>query len=279
MAYWNSINPDTLKTLLGLRDAGLLRNFYLAGGTGLALQVGHRVSVDLDLFTAEPSTEIPTEDIYAQCAKYFKHAGVEIKLQSSDQLWLVINGVEVTFLAYPYGHKYPLLKEDGIPLADARDIAFQKALAIGRRNHARDYVDLAWMLRKGSLTLDDIIKGASELFNAKEEGVFSPRLFLQQLVYTNALPDREAALNQLHTYESFDSIAKELMAAVYERSQHLLRGAPAQTNKSSPSPSPGPKSRIIAPSSRRACGPHCYNAKSKTCRCSCGGKNHGKGRR
>lgn len=177
MAYWNSIDPDARKTLLGLRDAELLRNFYLAGGTGLALQVGHRVSVDLYLFTIEPSIAIPIEDIYAQCTKYFRRTGVKIKLQSSEQLWLVINGVEVTFLAYPYGLKYPLLKEDGIPLADARDIAFQKALAIGRRNTARDYVDLAWMLRKGNLNLDDIIEGASELFNAKEEGYFLPGYF------------------------------------------------------------------------------------------------------
>ncbi|MDA8065392.1 MAG: nucleotidyl transferase AbiEii/AbiGii toxin family protein [Thermaerobacter sp.] len=231
MIYLDSITSKTLKTLWQLRDAGLLRGFYLAGGTGLALQVGHRISDDLDFLTDQPSIEIPTGLLHAQCVKHFQGNKLGVLIKSTEQLRLAINGVAVTFLAYPYKHKYPLLNEDGIPLADARDIAFQKALAIGRRETARDYIDLAWILKNGILTLDSLISGASELFNAKEAGSFSPRLFLQQLVCTDNLPDKEAALKQLHTHESFDSITEELVTVVHERSQRLLQSDPEGTNK------------------------------------------------
>ncbi len=223
MNYWDGIDSRALSILLRLNDVGLLKSFYLSGGSGLAIQLGHRVSLDLDLFTERRATDIPAANLLAQCKKHFGTTQVKTNVNTSDQLWLEINGVKVTFLAFPYPHKYPLLpNEKGVPLADARDIAAQKALAIGERSTARDYVDLAWILRKGIATLEQIIADASEIFVLDKEKVFSLRLFLQQLVYTNDLRDIKDTVKMLHTQENFTVIASELVNAVSKTTQKLL---------------------------------------------------------
>ena len=232
MFYWNGIDRRALSTLLKLKDNGLLKNFYLSGGTGLAIQLGHRVSLDLDLFTEHPTAEIPTAKLLSQCGKHFGTAKVKTEINAPDQLRIEIDGVKVTFLAFPYARKYRLLpNEKDIPLADARDIAAQKALAIGQRNSARDYVDLAWILRKGVVTVDQIIEDAKEVFVLDSEEVFSPRLFLQQLAYTNDLPDTEDTIKLLQKQESFAALASELVNAVNNASRKLLQPAPDKTKK------------------------------------------------
>ncbi len=230
MFCWDDIDRQALATLLKLKDAGLLKNFYLTGGTGLAIQLGHRVSLDLDLFTEHPTAEIPTTKLLSQCVKHFGTAKVKTIINAPDQLWIEIDGVKVTFLAFPYARKYKLLtNEKDIPLADARDIAAQKALAIGQRNHARDYVDLAWVLRKGVVTVDQIIEDAKEVFTLDNEEIFSPRLFLQQLAYTNDLRDTEDTKKSLHTHEDFAVLASELVNAVNHASRKLLQSARDKT--------------------------------------------------
>jgi hypothetical protein len=125
------MHPEVLtKPAAGL--FGLLARFsgfYLAGGTALALQIGHRVSVDFDLFRA---AEIDRGML--QCAhKIFSEAEVSPLVNNADELTVLVNGVKVTFLRYPFPPDEPFVVYEHVPLLSVRDIAVTKAYTIGRR--------------------------------------------------------------------------------------------------------------------------------------------------
>lgn len=133
-----------------------------------------------------------------------------------------IEGVHVTFLAFPFDLKYRLLRESGIHIANIRDIALQKAYAIGRRARTRDYIDLAYILEDGAITLEELISDAQSVFRINGDPVFSPRLFLQQLTYTEDLADREDALRLLVRKRSFEAITDFLKTKVREAVQSMV---------------------------------------------------------
>lgn len=139
-----------------------------------------------------------------------------------DQLWLEIEGIKVTFLAYPFSRVAPLHIEDGIAVASIRDIAVQKAYVIGRRATARDYVDMAFILRSGEVSLEQIVHDAQSVLVLDGEAVFSTRIFLCQLVYTDDVTDKEASIRSLYHREDFDSIVDTLRKEVERATPHLL---------------------------------------------------------
>lgn len=210
--YWDRIDPRAADLLRSWPARDLLRRFYLSGGTGLALQLGHRISVDVDFFTKEPAARIEASSIVQQLERHFPRWALSHR--ATDQLWAEISGVRVSFLAYPFRLRYALVEAGGVFVADARDIGLQKAYAIGRRATARDYIDLAWLIRMGILSIDTIIKEAQEVFVLDGEKLFSPKLFLQQLLYTEDLEDRDAVVKQLWHQETLDDLMQVLRDAV-----------------------------------------------------------------
>jgi hypothetical protein len=194
--------------------------FYLAGGTELALHLGHRKSRDLDLFTRDPHQrlpQIPDLDSGISC-----FASVEWEIRTPEQWQLRLDGVSVTFLAYPFPCRFALHRWHGLAVADARDIAIHKAYTIGRRAQARDYLDLYAVLSQGIASIDDLIAWAQDTYGE----AFSPRLFLQQLTYTTDLPDREQALALLESPRKFDTIASDLVKMVQEWSLRRFHQSP-----------------------------------------------------
>ena len=119
-----------------LAARSVLEDFYLAGGTGLALQIGHRRSADLDLFreTAFASTELRDRLRGLDALRALETAPATVHLQ--------LHGVKVSFLHYPYPLLFPLRAFDRLAVADARDIACMKLDAIANRGSRRDFVDL-----------------------------------------------------------------------------------------------------------------------------------------
>ncbi|NMP25051.1 hypothetical protein [Sulfobacillus harzensis] len=118
--------------------------------------------------------------------------------------------MSVTLLAYPFPHRFGYQPWRGLAVADARDVAVQKAYTVGRRAQARDYLDLHAVLTRGIVSLDDLMRLAQDTYR----DAFSPRLFLQQLTYTQDLPDRDSALSLLVTPQSFDTITQDLTRQV-----------------------------------------------------------------
>mgnify|MGYP002358738352 FL=1 len=113
------------------------REFYLVGGTAIALHIGHRRSIDFDLFKATPfQTKKILDKIQKQEHKYL------ITRNVSGQLNLIISDVKFTFFEYPYIIEASEDFEKKIKLPTLLDLAAMKAFALGRRSKWKDYVDL-----------------------------------------------------------------------------------------------------------------------------------------
>jgi hypothetical protein len=161
-------------------------DFYLAGGTGLALQIGHRVSVDFDLFSAEPIKKT----LLATIERIFAKASREILISNKNELTIIAGGVKFTFLHYPFPVMLPLNASGPIPMLAAREILAAKAYTIGRRGEFKDYVDIYCGLSGGHSSLGEIITLAQQ----KYEDAFNDRLFLEQLVYLDDVEDVEITM-------------------------------------------------------------------------------------
>ena len=118
------------------------REYYLVGGTAIALYVGHRRSVDFDLFKkAEINHEKNLEKIRKSGKKYI------ITRHVAPQMNLVVEGVKVTFFQYSYDIKAKQKYKNYFRLPTLLDLAAMKAFAMGRRSKWKDYVDLYFLLK------------------------------------------------------------------------------------------------------------------------------------
>ncbi len=170
-----------------LTDAGKLlfpklvafRNFYLAGGTALALQIGHRVSVDFDCFMDEPIKRTLLDHV----EDVFRDEKRSIAVNNRRELTLFVSGVKLTFLHYPFPSVLPLVSLGDITALSVMEIGATKAYTIGRRGELKDYIDLYCILKNNLTTLNDI----SALARQKYGDAFEPRLFFEQLLYWDDL--------------------------------------------------------------------------------------------
>lgn len=201
-------NPAQVLDQNGWRVCGkigksfLANEFYLAGGTGLALQLKHRRSFDLDFFQRDSEEKIPFRKIDSELKRLFGFTKIDLK--QADQATWHIEGIKVTFLAYPFPLLYPLVPGEsispvlkGIFLAAPEEIALMKAYSLGRRATIRDYLDLYFLLKQGIVTLAEIIANSGRKYIINRENIFSARLFLEQLVYMEDLEDRDILPNLL----------------------------------------------------------------------------------
>ncbi|MBI3458825.1 nucleotidyl transferase AbiEii/AbiGii toxin family protein [Candidatus Azambacteria bacterium] len=138
-----TLNQETNDVFNLIKDC--VPEFYLAGGTALALELGHRISVDLDFFCMD---DFSTQDIRD---RLIKKGTVEITSLSGDTFNGLLNGVRISFFKYPYKLLFPPIKYSGVNLADERDIAAMKILAISDRGSKKDFIDLFMLLKKYSL--------------------------------------------------------------------------------------------------------------------------------
>jgi len=194
-----------------------ISQFYLAGGTALALHLGHRQSRDLSFFTRSPTGTLPPLAGLDEMLTQFRR--VQWELNTVEQIQWRLDGVSVTLLAYPFPHHFDYHPWRGLAIADARDVAVQKAYTVGRRAQARDYLDLHAVLTRNIVSLDDLM----HLAQATYRDAFSARLFLQQLTYTQDLPDRDTALSLLVTPQSFDTTTEDFTRSVQDWANHRFR--------------------------------------------------------
>ena len=149
------------------------REFYLVGGTAISLQVGHRRSIDFDLFKL--SNMSPKRMIKRINEAKFPSV---ITRRVSEQINLVMNNVTITFFQYPYAIEANVDFEKIFRMPDLHTLAAMKAYALGRRAKWKDYVDLYFLLRD-YFTLDQIVQEADLLFGQ----MFSGKLFRSQLAF------------------------------------------------------------------------------------------------
>lgn len=134
-----------------LSRADLLEGWVLAGGTGLALQLGHRYSEDLDLF--RPSAFDPE-----RLAEALSRVGeTVVQSRSEDTLHALVGDLRLSFLRARPPLLFPGAAYRDLSVADPRDIAVMKVIAIGGRGSRKDFVDLYFYLQGGA-TLDGVFE-------------------------------------------------------------------------------------------------------------------------
>lgn len=135
---WHSevVSGQVVRTLSELERVPAVARFYLAGGTGLALQFGHRRSVDLDFFLGEDF------DVEPVLQKVQQLDGFALVSKSPGTIDAHIGDTKVSFIAYAYPVLFPFQRFQGANVADPRDIGCMKLSAIASRGTKRDFVDL-----------------------------------------------------------------------------------------------------------------------------------------
>ena len=140
--YQKVINAKTKRILEKISQIKKIQDFYLAGGTALALQLGHRKSIDLDWFSQKKFDINLLKENLSLLGK--------LKIESQDEKTLncQIDGVKISFFVYPYNVLFPFVDFMKIKLADERDIACMKIDTIANRGAKKDFIDLYFLLQK-----------------------------------------------------------------------------------------------------------------------------------
>lgn len=150
-----------------------MKEFYLVGDTAIALYIGHRRSIDFDLFRYN---SIKAKSIIERISKSeFQYA---VTRRVTEQLNLNINQVKLTFYQYPYKIQAKEKFENYFRVPSLIDLAAMKAFALGRRSKWKDYVDIYFLIRD-FYTVKQISDKAVEIYDQ----LFSEKLFRSQLGY------------------------------------------------------------------------------------------------
>lgn len=206
--------PETAEALRACVKLKVLeKEWYLAGGTALALQVGHRQSVDLDFFTNKP--DFNTTDMERLL---IKAGDWETTHVARGTLYGLFHGAKVSFIAYPFfrpplahiqcGHVRILLPED---------IASMKIIAISQRGKKRDFMDLYWFTAVHGMGLSGIIRRAVAQY---PEQKYSLPHFLKSLVYFADAEDDPAP--PLHFKTDWETIKQYFKREVPKIARELL---------------------------------------------------------
>lgn len=154
MTYFpNAITPSCTAALQYLSKQAFIRDYYLAGGTALALQLGHRLSTDLDWFSTTQSLLIGERD--AIRAALEESQSSEITSEKDGMLFGRLYGADVSFIYQQHPLLYPTVIYQGINLASPVDIGLMKLAAINSRGTRRDFIDLYCM--RDLVGVDDLL--------------------------------------------------------------------------------------------------------------------------
>ena len=164
MLHKETVSDFTLDLLKTLMADEKLTDFFLVGGTALALQIGHRISIDLDLFSRSSFSE---NDLLSHLEKKYRF---KLDFQANQTLKGSINNVNVDLIT----HSYPLVKRlvvtDNVRMASLEDIAAMKLNAIsGNGTRLKDFIDIASLSPK--LTLADMVIAYRNKYDSRNPAV------------------------------------------------------------------------------------------------------------
>ena len=157
------------------------REYYLVGGTAIALHIGHRRSIDFDLF--KPSAINHKRNIDKIAASTFEHV---ITRRVEEQMNLIVNDVKVTFFQYPFPIEPNESFGSFFRLPSLLQLAAMKAYALGRRSKWKDYVDLYFLLRD-YFSITEISEVATIIFG----DLYSEKMFRTQLCFFEDIDNTE----------------------------------------------------------------------------------------
>lgn len=152
------VKPATLELLKKLQQEPLLATFNLVGGTALALRIGHRKSVDLDLFTRE---EFDLEEVKSMLIEKYD---LKVSYERQQTLKGFIGGVMIDCIRFNYPHLQTPDEIDGVRLESIPDIIAMKLSAIAQNGtRIKDFIDIATLSTKYSL--DEMLQFYADKFS------------------------------------------------------------------------------------------------------------------
>jgi predicted nucleotidyltransferase component of viral defense system len=208
MLSLQTVLPDTLELLKVLMQQPLLKDMRLVGGTSLALQYGHRRSVDLDFFgmTTEDVDELT--DMMRECSKDLVKGSCTKRIKT-----YFLNGVKVDVVNYDYKWIDDVVEGGGLRLASPKDIAAMKVNAVMGRGTKKDFIDVYFLLQHYSF--DELIKFYLQKYTDGSEY----RALLSMSYFADADPQPMPCMYQQVDWETIKNEIR-LQVATYN-SKHL----------------------------------------------------------
>lgn len=197
MLHTETIAPATLELLRRIMSDQNLPAFRLVGGTSLALQIGHRISVDLDLFSNEPFDENTVREYLEQDYGLFTDFIARQTVKGE------VNGVKIDCISHEYPWIRPYMEIDGIRIVSLEDLCAMKLNAIvGNGTRIKDFIDIAYLSSKFSL---------SEMLAFYEEKYGSNTILpLKSITYFEDIDFNEPVMMTSGKLVNWKSISKRL---------------------------------------------------------------------
>ncbi len=165
------LNENQTKLLEFLKN--FKADFGLVGGTAVALQIGHRQSIDFDLFSLKEFDNFELQKKVANRAKIEK-----VLIDKLGEYTFLTQGVKVTFLHYPFKIEFEKNFKDFFQMPDLVTLGAMKVYTLGRRAKWKDYVDL-YFIFKDHCSFEEVIQKTKEIFAEQ----FNEKMFRAQLAY------------------------------------------------------------------------------------------------
>jgi hypothetical protein len=151
--HWEAVTPELRQLLQFMGTYPFVERFYLAGGTALALRLGHRRSIDLDFFSNVDTVSRATRQ---EILRSLVPSGAQAIEATEGNLLLDVHGIHVGFFSYSYPLLDPTEDVEGVAVAGIADIGLMKLDALISRGARKDFYDLYWIAQQ--LPLADLLE-------------------------------------------------------------------------------------------------------------------------
>jgi len=198
--FKNILNTDQEQLLSFVKSFS--SNFYLVGGTAIAFHLGHRRSIDFDLFTDITFDPLKIRN------KIMRDKSIDHTFsQGSGELTVLINKVKITFFHYPFIIQRNNIFEESLKFPDLITLGAMKAFALGRRAKWKDYVDLYFIFQK--YPFKELTDKTKSIFKTE----FNEKLFRTQLGYFDDI-DYSEQVEYMTGFEKDDEEIKKYLEKI-----------------------------------------------------------------
>ena len=214
MLYENAVSPELLELIIKLQGDITFKDYILSGGTALSLQLGHRKSIDIDLFT-------PNKQNNQKLIRFFQDNFSSYNLVYIDTyiLQLIVRNISIDMVSINQNILEKPKTENGITLFGIKDIAAMKLRAVMLRNKPKDYIDIVYLLQEIPLaSMFDLYK---QKFNTDDTFLLKKTLAESDDIEKPEWQKVEMLNNNINIYEIPEILKNEL--AKYNAKHGIIR--------------------------------------------------------
>ena len=201
MLHTKTVEPGTFAVLKQLMRIPELKDFYLVGGTALSLKYGHRISIDLDLFS---TTKFENDTIVTALSREFGNGFITDETKPFFGIFCYIKNTKVDIIRYPHPLIRPTIEIDGIRMFSMEDIIAMKVQAVLGRAKKKDFWDIAELLKHFSV--GDFINFHKEKFSTQNLFITVPQAIT---FFADAEESEEPVSLKGQTWESIKAAIKK----------------------------------------------------------------------